>query len=519
MSYSNPQRVINKEFGAAVKGAAGIQRSLENTSANISKIVKEQKKETAEILENNIIKKSALRDQVNEFSTPGATNMDNGIVRFWEPKIEAYVNNMNMAANGEITQREAMIRNKQIEALIPQFKSNATTFGIEGPQFKEDSNNGIVSSTGSVSSKKVLDKINNNGDIEIVEQDGAIYYWAPDRDDDGNIIGEFDPKNSNFINGSKLYANPETKLYNTKTDISGLITQGYTKFSQEETGFSEYYKDIAVKNGDIDPRDPTGKTKISGMEDGYEQLIRVPSSDPNAKNKFVGEVEASAYLNNTIGSEDQMLSVWQDEIPDGEVGEDGAYAPNTLGFFASGGDPTLDIDLEEMGYVGPDAMEEWQNSVYGEYPSDASPEQQALIDKNQKAVSKRYMANQMWDRNAITVPKTLKGKRKIEKPVTKTPNSNNENKKKTLYEGLNSTQRVAYAGKQRDEKILSKSLEAIQYGPNGEVDNNLIEIYTDKGYDFGENPPKTKEESENGDDVKVVANSTPEGDAVFQKDK
>jgi len=417
MSYSNPQRVINREFGAAVKGAGDIQRSLENTSANIMNIVKKQKKETKQIEENNIIAESQLRDKVNEFTKPGAGNMDNSIVGFWDEKIEAYVNNMNMAANGEITNREAMVRNKQIESLIPQFKSGAGIIATNISSLEDAVENGTLSSTGSVSSKVVLDRIKNNGDVQIVEQNGTIYYWAPDRDENGDIIGEFDPKSSNFINGTVMAANPEKQLFNNKADISGIISQGYTKFSQEETGFSEYYKDIAVKNGDIDPRDPTGKTKISGMEDGYEQLIRVPSSDPDAKNKFVNEVESSAYLNNTIGNQEKMLSVWQDEIPDGEVGEDGAYPPNSLGFYASGGDPTLDINLEEMGYVGPDAMEEWQNSVYGEYPSNATPEQQSLIDQNQKAVSKRYMAAKMWDQNAITVPKTLKGKRKIEKKV------------------------------------------------------------------------------------------------------
>lgn len=531
MSYSNPQRVINKEFGAAVKGAGDIQRSLENTSANIMNIVKKQKKETKQIEENNILKESQLRDKVNEFTKPGAGNMDNSIVGFWDEKIEAYVNNMNMAANGEITNREAMIRNKQIESLIPQFKSGAGIIATNISGLDDAIENGTLSSTGSVSSKIVLDRIKNNGDVQIVEQNGTIYYWAPDRDENGDIIGEFDPKSSNFINGTVMAANPEKQLFNNKADISGLISQGYTKFSQEETGFSEYYKDIAVTNGDIDPRDPTGKTKISGMEDGYEQLIRVPSSDPDAKNKFVNEVESSAYLNNVIGNQDKMLSVWQDEIPDGEADENGQYPPNSLGFYASGGDPTLEINLEEMGYVGPDAMEEWQNSVYGEYPSNATPEQQALIDKNQKAVSKRYMADQMWDQNAITVPKTLKGKRKI----VDDPEPAGTPKKKTLYENLTAAQRPQYAGNKIKEQRIKKQLEAIKYGQNGEVDTDTITAYENKGYDFGENPPTTKEEferivyeqdglddtyfaikaSETGDEVKVVANNTSTGDSIF----
>ncbi len=499
MSYSNPQRVINKEFGAAVKGAGEIQKSLENTSANIMNIVKKQKKETKEIEENNIIQESALRDKVNEFAKPGAGNMDNSIVKFWDEKIEAYVNNMNMAANGEITNREAMVRNKQIEALIPQFKSGASIIPQNIAGLEDAVENGTLSSTGSVSSKIVLDRIKNNGDVQIVEQNGTIYYWAPDRDENGDIIGEFDSKSSNFINGTVMAANPDKQLFNNKEDISGLITQGYTKFSQEETGFSEYYKDVAVTNGDIDPRDPTGKTKISGMEDGYEQLIRVPSQDPDIKSKFVNEVESSAYLNNIIGNQDKMLSVWQDTIPDGEIGEDGTYPPNTLGFFASGGDPTLDINLEEMGYVGPDAMEEWQNSVYGEYPSDATPDQKALIDKNQKAVSKRYMADQMWDQNALTVPKTLKGKRKIVKPPN-TQGSGSTDDTKSMWQ-LTKNNREDRTQFEVTSKKRNELQDRFQSNPFPEkIDEETIEqVEADMGFapgDFADQEGKSKEEFE-----------------------
>ena len=36
--------------------------------------------------------------------------------------------------------------------------------------------------------KEILNRIGNNGDVRIVEKDGAIYYWAPDKDEDGNVI-------------------------------------------------------------------------------------------------------------------------------------------------------------------------------------------------------------------------------------------------------------------------------------------------------------------------------------------
>ena len=64
-------------------------------------------------------------------------------------------------------------------------------------------------------------------------------------------------------------------------------------------------------------------------------------------------------------------------------------------------------------------MEQWQNSVYGEYPDDLEPEQIAAIDKAQKDVAKRWMSNSMWDENSISAgaSKTI-GKRKIAEPKT-----------------------------------------------------------------------------------------------------
>ena len=404
MSYSNPQRIINKEFDVRAKANRELQNTLQNTTASIANTVIKQKKQKEELEAANVEKESALRDKVNEFATPGAGQIDKSIIEFWDTKIEDYVNNMNLAASGEITQREAMLRNKKIEALLPQFKQNAATLASNAALQKEALNDGTFSSTGSVGNKEILNRLGNNGDVRIVEKDGAIYYWAPDKDEDGNVI----PDSGAMINGAELYANADKPLFNTKSDISGLISQGWNKFSGEETGISDYVKTIAVRNGDKHPI--TGAT-ISGLEDGYEQVIRVPVSEN--RDKYIDEIESSAYFNGILGNEKEMLSVWQDEIPDGEPDENGEYPPNSLGFFASGGDPNLDIDLDAMGLT----MDEWQNSVYGEYPDDVTDEQKALIDKNQKAVSKRYMANLSWDQNSITAgqSKTI-GKRKIVDP-------------------------------------------------------------------------------------------------------
>ena len=111
MSYSNPQRIINKEFDVRAKANRELQSTIQNTTASIAATVLKQKKQKEDL---------------------EAANVES---EFWDTKIEDYVNNMNLAASGEITQREAMLRNKKIEALLPQFKANAATLATNAAKF------------------------------------------------------------------------------------------------------------------------------------------------------------------------------------------------------------------------------------------------------------------------------------------------------------------------------------------------------------------------------------------------
>mgnify|MGYP003111023948 FL=1 len=470
MSYSNPQRIRNKEFDALEK----MTNTFDQTSQGIFNIVKTQKEYDQKLQESNIDKESKLRDKINEFTKPGAGQLDNNVVKFWDEKVANYVDNLNLAANGEITQREAMLRNKQIEGLIPMFKENANMLYENASSLQDAIDNGTLSSTGSVASKEVLNRLNNNGYVDIIEKDGAIYYWAPELNEDGQPI----EGSGVMLNGSEMYANADKALFNNKADVSGVLSTGWNKFSGEESGISDYVKTIAVKNGDKHPI--TGEV-ISGLEDGYEQVIRVPVTD--AKNDFIAEVEASAYLNPVLGNEKEMLSVWQDVIPDGEPDENGEYPPNTLGFFASGGDPNLEIDLDAMGLT----MEQWQNSVYGEYPDDLEPEQIAAIDKAQKDVAKRWMSNSMWDENSISAgaSKTI-GKRKIPPPPSSstTGSDSGESLKFTTDTGKEYSQAATNsirAGIKMEEEVDEKMRKA-SVGNKDAQQAALIGLVTSYGF-------------------------------------
>ena len=84
MSYSNPQRVRNKEFDALDKMSTGFNK----TSQGIFDVVQTQKAYDKKLQQDNVDKESQLRDKVNEFTKPGAGQTMNSTVKFWDEKIE-----------------------------------------------------------------------------------------------------------------------------------------------------------------------------------------------------------------------------------------------------------------------------------------------------------------------------------------------------------------------------------------------------------------------------------------------
>ena len=529
MSYKSPSRIINRQAQEIQAGGQRIQNQILETTDEYQKSVELQKKQLENLEKENVQLESNFIDRVNS-ATKGHGEIDKEVVGIFDTIIDQSRENKRLAdlgeANGGISKREYMLRQKSLETAPQDFKVQADYMAAQVQDFQEALNNGEMSSVGSVENKAVLNAMSQNQPVKIHREGSEFFYYIPKEDEDGNFLPW--PENEGKLNGTAMMDNAaqEKDLFSRKADINGVVDLAWEKNNEAELGdIGQFITETTIKNGDIHPI--TGE--VVEMEDGYEQVITMPKSDN--RNKFIDKVEAGSMFTPLLGNQKKMLSVWQDTIPDGEKQEDGSYTPNSLASFAEEGNE-LGISLSDMGIT----MKQWQDSVYGEYPTNLSPEQKSLIQQNQAKAAKRYMANLAWDKNSISAGgHKTGGKRKIvEKPK---PGNTGTPKEKTLYEGLNSTQRLSYAGNKRKEQRLVKELEAVKYGPNGEVDTDTITAYENKGYDFGENPPATKEEfekiiyeqdglddtyfaikdSETGDEVKVVANSTSTGDSIFGK--
>ena len=409
MSYTNPSRIINKTAQEVQKGGQRMQDQLLTTSAEIAKASQIQKKQLAQLEEENIERENNFFDSVQN-STKGHQHLDSKVANTFEGLTKDYVEINRLAALGPpegISKTEANLRRREIEQTPKQFQEQAGYLEVEVKKYGDALKNGTMSSIGSPTNKAVLDAIYNDRDVEVARENGEFFYYIPKKDKDGKNLPW--PENEGSLNGTKLAERSQAgeDLFNLKTETGGLTRTIWDKLSGEETGLGEYTITKTFENGDIHP---TSGKPIEGLEDGYVQVIQMPNT--GKKQNFIEEVEASGMLDGMLGDQKAMLSVWQDNIADGEEQEDGTYPPNTLGSFAQPGNE-LDIDLDAMGLT----MEEWQNSVYGEYPTDITEEQKTLIQTNQAKAAKRYLANNSWDENSLSpgASKTI-GKRKKPEP-------------------------------------------------------------------------------------------------------
>lgn len=415
MSYTNPSRIINKTAQEVQKGGQRMQDQLLTTSAEIAKASQIQKKQLAQLEEENIERENNFFDSVQN-STKGHQHLDSKVANTFEGLTKDYVEINRLAALGPpegISKTEANLRRREIEQTPKQFQEQAGYLEIEVKKYGDALKNGTMSSIGSPTNKAVLDAMYNDRDVEIARENGEFFYYIPKKDKDGKNLPW--PENEGSLNGTKLAERSQSgeDLFDLKTDTGGLTKTIWNKLSGEETGLGEYTITKSFENGDIHP---TSGKPIEGLEDGYVQVIQMPNT--GKKQNFIEEVEASGMLDGMLGDQKAMLSVWQDNIADGEEQDDGTYPPNTLGSFAQPGNE-LDIDLDAMGLT----MEEWQNSVYGEYPTDITEEQKTLIQTNQAKAAKRYLANNSWDENSLspgaskTIGKRKKPDQKIDSPA------------------------------------------------------------------------------------------------------
>jgi hypothetical protein len=120
---------------------------------------------------------------------------------------------------GKIGKQEGNLALARINGLVGQFKAQSKYLAEQTALYREDFNNGIVSSTSSQQSQNILGAMAKGGNVQITEKGGVIYYYLPG--EDGSV-----PNDGNLLNGQQLIANDaaDKNLYDTIPDYASIET-------------------------------------------------------------------------------------------------------------------------------------------------------------------------------------------------------------------------------------------------------------------------------------------------------
>ena len=367
MSFTNPQRIINKEFDTYINSGKNLTNNVAKTVGDMRTQVAKQKKYTTELQQSQDQADFAMRSKLNELSSTGNQILDENILSFWNEKVDGYFKIKNLMQEGHITRQEGNRELARISSLVPKFSKLVKSVGENSANFKTDIANGNVSSVGSIENKRILDLVGKGGNVGIVEKNGELYLFTPQD-------GENEPA---MINGSQLLADEVngTPMYQTKPNLSNSGTEIFNKVIQPDSldgGFVEY---VTVTKGQNNP--VTGEP-ITNLEEGKKYTYKTITQKrrPDAIAKIVNSPAVATMASN----DNLMAKVWQDEIPDEEIEK----IAIEMGF-----DPSLYKD------------------AWHDYAEDMSEEQRAKLDQEQTAIMKQYLGTKFYNDNA-TMDNTLK---------------------------------------------------------------------------------------------------------------
>ncbi len=418
MSYRNPQRIINRETDAILNGGRDMVNIIARTTSDIRASVKAQKEEKQRLLDIQDAEQQSMYSKMNEVSSSGSGCLDGKIKSFWNDKVDQVAKIKNQMQTGEwdefVPNRQAgnqMIAN--IDGLVDKFGKQAGAFAQQSSAFRDAKTNGNLSSTGSIQNKQVLEAIGNNDCLDIVEKEGNIYYYKPGQtDDDGNeltIDAMIEGGKGALVNGNEMVSQIAggQDMFETMYNPGEGLTSIYNNTADPESGDSEFVETVKLRKGDEYPKG-SGiffNNIPEGKEYTYSSFKEQDEEGGDNKSKILDQMSSSKGMDVIVGNP-KMNTVWQDEIPDGELvaDENGVqpggqgyietFTPNSIAYYAK------QLNIPPQFQPDGNNYDFLQNSAWKEFATDMDPEEQAEITDYQDKIARLYLAQKSFDENA-----------------------------------------------------------------------------------------------------------------------
>ena len=433
-SFRTPAKITDESVDRFLKQSQNITDSIAATGRQIAENVRQEKADQEKRNAERDLEMQQMYDKANQFGSTGDAKLDENILSFWDGKVDDYFQIKNAMQTGAISKQEGNLALARINGLVNQFKTQAKYLAEQSSQYREDFNNGNVSSTSSQQSQNILGAMAKGGNVQITERGGTLYYYLPG--EDGSV-----PNEGNLLNGQQLIANAnqEQDLYQTIPDFTNIEQSAYNNTIKPNDMNSDYIELKHVNKG------------------GYKFSYATFNEDK--RNTAAEDMVNNGSFKAAIQNESKMKSYYQDVIPDD--------------FLVANG---LDAD-----------------SAWHEYDDTKTEEENAEIQAKQDKVAQLYMANEAMDKFSIP-PGGQKffSKEKIQKDPPKSNKGNpyqygkgvgdQINTMGTLYDDTIEIADTLYADPQKPP-TADQVLASIQDNPN--IDETEHDFYMGDGTEEG----------------------------------
>tara|TARA_X000001388_G_scaffold33010_2_gene23261 strand:- start:5167 stop:6654 length:1488 start_codon:yes stop_codon:yes gene_type:complete len=399
-SFRTPQQITDESVDRFLKSSYNITNSIARSGTQIVNEVAKQKADQQKRNDERDLEMQQMFDKANEFGSTGDAKLDENMLAFWNEKVDQYFKIKNGMQDGTIGKQEGNKALSQINGMVGQFKSQAKYLAEQTALYREDFNNGQVSSTSSQQSQNILGAMAKGGNVQITEKGGILYYFLPG--EDGAV-----PNEGNLLNGQTLIANDaqDINLYQNIPDYTAI----------EEAAYNNTIKPNDI-NSDYILMDHVEK-------DGYKYSYA--TFDETKRATAAEDMVNAGSFKSAISNEKKMKSYYQDVIPDEFL---------------------IEHDLDPDG-------------VWHEYDDSLSQEQNDEIQAKQNKVAQLYMANEAMDK--FSIPPGGQKFFSKEKIVTDTDDDGDGVDVKFTTQGgatYPPTTQLSFFGKVKDKKDIDEEL-------------------------------------------------------------
>jgi len=364
-AYSNPQKIVNKQFEILRKARIQQQKNWMGTMQQIQRR-NIQKKQAQQIrYQKGIEQKARMENSVSGFSQTGFDVFDNNIRKFWDSKVDDYFEIKNGISTGEIDAVRGKAALAKINQQVLNYKQAVTPVLKLATAYNEASqlapgSPGSVSATTDQDLQEVLGGIGAGGNVNIVDREGELFLYMPgSTPDTGSSVQISDLMKLESV-GDALILQSDTSEYDNKT-VDSLLQPDNTQ--------SAYITTSYLPNGDN-----------TDNEDMYRQV------DGQQKLSLKRDLYKQGAYSKRVEDNKIMSPLWMDKYNDKEVIKK-AYEEygETIKIENSNG------NLIEFN------PRDFDDTTWGIVPSNLSQEQKDVWEKAQRVVARHVMINTTVD--------------------------------------------------------------------------------------------------------------------------